>query len=211
MALFTPNGLKIRLDPNGVDQVIKELRLHHDLNDILLDVELWEDFPERLAVFAASLAAVITQSFWVIMFSVLSVYVLGTIIRDIAYSDCLRRIFPMALGHPVISFAYTVGTCIYLGFQGAYIPAVGLMIIYFVAHWGFLGLVYMGFTKIRVPFRKLFNLPPTHQEFVFITICNKRAAKYGLSLNWDDYDVSNEYDMMIYQNILKCQQNPPPN
>jgi hypothetical protein len=46
MPIYTPHGLKIRLDPDAVAEVVKPLASCHDMNAVLLDVELWESLPD---------------------------------------------------------------------------------------------------------------------------------------------------------------------
>ena len=47
--IYTPGGLKIRLDADRVDHVLAPVRDQIDLNDAYLDVELWANFPNAFS------------------------------------------------------------------------------------------------------------------------------------------------------------------
>ena len=48
MPIYTPNGLKIRLDSEAVEEIIQPLAEHHDMNDVLLDVEDVKELVETI-------------------------------------------------------------------------------------------------------------------------------------------------------------------
>jgi hypothetical protein len=187
MALYTPHGLKIRLDPDAVNEVIEPLSLRHDMNDILLDVELWENLPEGVAALAASATAFFTQSAGLTIAAALGAYIVGSFIRGFTYSDLLRRLFPSFLGAPVLTAIHTIAIAVFLGVRHQYLAAGVLSVVNIAAHGGLLGLIELPLMSIRVPLRKALGLEPTHQEGVFIAICNRRARKYGIDLDWDKY------------------------
>jgi len=47
--IYTPGGLKIRLDPERVALVLTPVQDEIDLHDAYLDVELWANFPNSFS------------------------------------------------------------------------------------------------------------------------------------------------------------------
>ena len=50
MPFYTPNGLKIRFDPNAISEIVQPLVVCHEMNNILLDVERWDNLPVGFTV-----------------------------------------------------------------------------------------------------------------------------------------------------------------
>ena len=48
------------------------------------------------------------------------------------------------------------------------------------------------FSPLRVSIRRALGHLPTHQEEIFMTICGRRAAKYGVELDWTAYSSHRE-------------------
>lgn len=189
MPLFTPHGLKIRLDPASVEDIVRPLAAVHDMNDVLLDVELWENLPEGMVAVSASAAAMVTGSpFWTLGGGVIA-YVVGSFVRGLTYSDRIRQLVPMFLGSWVVTAIHTIGVAIYLVLQQQFVTAVVLSLVNIAAHLGAFGVIDLVLAPVRVPLRRVLGLPPTHQEVVFVTICDKRAARHGLMLDWSRYGV----------------------
>ena len=201
MALYTPHGLKIRLDPDAVNEVVEPLSHRHDMNDILIDVELWENLPEGVAALAASGTAFFTQSAGLTVAAALGAYIVGSFIRGFTYSDLLRRVFPLLLGAPVLTALHTIAIAVFLVVQHQYLAAGVLCVVNIVAHTGLLGLIEFLLMPIRVPLRKALGLQPTHQEGVFVAICNRRASKYGIDLDWDKYTTLMTENWMSNQGV----------
>ena len=187
MPLYTPHGLKIRLDPDAVAEIVQPLASCHDINDILLDVELWEGLPEGLTTLSASAIALLTGSVGFTLAAGFASYVVGSFIRGFTYSDFLRRIIPLFLGAWPITLLQTVGVAVYLIVQGSYATAVVLCILNAVTYFGAMDIIDLLLIPIRVPLRRILQLAPTHQEGVFIAICNRRAASHSLTLDWEKY------------------------
>ena len=98
MPIYTPNGLKIRLDSEAVEEIIQPLAEHHDMNDVLLDVELWEDLPEEFTAISVSIAALFfASSVGPLLITGLLAYIVGSFVRSLMYSDLLR-VFVNSLG-----------------------------------------------------------------------------------------------------------------
>ena len=53
-----------------------------------------------------------------------------------------------------------------------------------VVHSGLLEFLLIPFSPLRVSIRRALGHLPTHQEEIFMTICGRRAAKYGVELDW---------------------------
>ena len=70
MPFHTPNGLKIRFDPNAISEIVQTLVVCHEMNNILLDVERWENLPVGFNVVSASVAAWLSGSVEKVSFGV---------------------------------------------------------------------------------------------------------------------------------------------
>lgn len=187
MPIYTPNGLKIRLDPQAVDQVVRPLSRHQDLEEILQDVELWENLPEGMAALSASVAALMTTSLTSVFLVGVITYTLGSLIRGFTYSDIIRRLIPLFFGSWIVTTIQTIGVSIFLISQSMYLVAIGLCLFNVIAHCGLLEILYIPLAPVRVPIRHALGLSPTHQEHTFMAICNRRAKKHGIVLDWDVY------------------------
>jgi hypothetical protein len=81
MFLMTPNGIKVRFDQERISPGIQALRDGGHINQILIDLELWENMPNAISNLMAIGAAVITKSaLYILVFSLVG-YVLGTFIK----------------------------------------------------------------------------------------------------------------------------------
>ena len=72
MPFYTPNGLKIRFDPNAISEIVQPLVACHEMNNILLDVERWENLPVGFTVVSASTTAWLSGSVEKVSFGVRS-------------------------------------------------------------------------------------------------------------------------------------------
>ena len=191
MPIYTHRGLKIRLDPESVDKITQELKECYDMNKILRDVELWENLPEGLAAFSASIACFYYNgAVDITVVTGLIAYLVGSLIRSFMYSDFLRIIISVVLGSWRSTFLLTTVISIYMIVQGNTSSAIALCIFNILAHSSILEILSFLLMPIRMLIRSAFGLLPTHQELVFMAVCNRRAAKYGITLNWDCYEKS---------------------
>jgi hypothetical protein len=185
MSLFTPHGLKIRYDEYALEKVIEPLKKSTDFNDLLMDVELWELLPIAMAEVAAIITAFITGDWlFTLVFWIIGLLI-GGALREITYSDLLRRIFPLFLGSGPIVIVATIVCGIYLGLRGEY-----LTIIVLIALW-FLCKIEAIITSISLAPLIYFMgkaCMNTHVERAFITLCNKKARKLGIVLDWVLYE-----------------------
>lgn len=187
MPIFTPHGLKIRLDAEAVQNIVRPLAAVHDMNDVFSDLELWENLPEGLVALAASATAFSTHSAALTLLAGLVAHSIGSFVRSLTYSDGIRRLFPMFLGSWVVSLIHTVIVSVLLLRADHIAVAVVLCVVNICAHLGLFGAVDFALAPVRVPLRRLLGLPPTHQETVFVQICNRRAASHGIVLDWSRY------------------------
>ena len=187
MPIYTPNNLKIRLQPEAVQNVLKPLMGHHSMEDIFLDVETWEAMPTAISIVLASAFAPFVAQWWEIIWIGLASYVLLHIVRGLTYIDVVRRL-TMVLGTLPITILVGVGVPAYLAFwQGEYLIAIALFAFNLVASFQAIEvlmlLLPLGLLRAR------FGHAPTSQEAVFVAVCNRRARKSGVVLDWDQYSV----------------------
>lgn len=188
MPIYTPNGLKIRLQPEAVGNVVKPLMGHHAMEDILLDVEAWEMMPTAISIVLVSVFVPFVAQWWEVVWIGLASYGLLHIVRDLTYIDVVRRL-TMVLGTLPFFILVGVGVPAYLAFwQGEYAIAMALFAFNLVATFSqvldvLTRLLPTGLLRAR------FGLAPTSQEAVFIAVCNRRARKSGVLLDWDQYRV----------------------
>jgi hypothetical protein len=191
MPIFTPHGLKIRFEEQALKKVIEPLTITIVFNNLLLNIELWELLPVAMGQVAAIITAFLTRN-W---FSTLAAGILGLlaggVIREITYSDFLRRLFPLFLGHGVITIIVTIVCSIYLVLRGEYITILVLIAFLFMAKVEAIitGIILAPFIYfIGRKFLMDTGMPPlTHVERAFFIICNNRAKRLGIKLNWDLY------------------------
>lgn len=178
MAIFTPHGLKIRLDEEALEKVIGPLKLNIDFNDLLLDIELWELLPIAMGEMVAIITAFLTSNWLCTLVAGIIGFLIGGVLREITYSDFLRRLFPLFLGSGPVIVVATIACSIYLGLKGEYVTILVLIAFFFLSKIEAVitGIVlapliyFMGRKYLRST-----GMPTTHVERVFITLCNNRA------------------------------------
>jgi len=194
MAIYTKGGLKIRFDENAIKPVIMPLIESDQFEDILLDMELWINLPNAVSSVSAILAAYLTKHWFTTLLVGVISYIVSAIFQELYYSDFLKRIFPLFLGSWMIAIPLTIFCGIYLGIHGNYLTIVVLTLIV-LGNWSnhsdFLLIILSPFRiwlmkslKKRFGIRYAFTIT----ERLFILLCNKRAKKIGVELNWNAYD-----------------------
>ncbi len=181
MALFTPHGLKIRYDEYALEKVIAPLKKATDFNDLLMNIELWELLPAAIAEVTSIITAFFTADWLFTLIAWIVGLLIGGTLREITYSDSLRRIFPLFLGSGPVVIVATIICGIYLGLQGEYLAIVVLVALWFlckveaiITSTALAPLIYfMGKTCMN-----------THVERTFIKLCNNKARKLGIVLDW---------------------------
>jgi hypothetical protein len=181
MALYTPHGLKIRYDEHALEKVIGPLKTAIDFNDLLMDIELWELLPTAIAEVAAVITAFLTADWLFTLVAWILGLLLGGILREITYSDSLRRIFPLFLGSGPVVIIAIVGCGIYLGLRGEYITIVVLVVLWFLCK---IEAIITAITLAPLIYIMGKACQNTHVERAFITLCNNKARKLGIVLDW---------------------------
>jgi len=194
MAIYTKGGLKIRFDENAIKPVIMPLIESGQFEDILMDMELWINFPNAVSSVTAILTAFLTKQWFTTLLVGIISYIVGAIFQEVYYSDFLKKIFPLFLGSWIIAIPLTIFCGIYLGIHGSYSTIVILTIIV-LGNWShysdFLLIILFPFRIwVMKSLKKRFGVRCgfTITERLFILLCNKRAKKIGVKLNWDAYD-----------------------
>lgn len=187
MAIFTPHGLKIRFDEEALEKVIGPLNMAIDFNDLLLDIELWELLPVAMGQVAAIIAALLTSNWLSTLLAGIIGFLIGGVLREITYSDFLRRLFPLFLGSGPLTIIGTIACSIYLGLRGEYVTILVLIAFFFLSKIeaiitgiALAPLIYFMGRK----YLKSIGMPLTHVERTFIILCNIRAKKLDIELDW---------------------------
>ncbi len=183
--ICTPNGLKIRLNPEEVESVLEPLVGYHSMEDILLDVETWEAMPTAVSIVVASAIAPFVLNWWDVIWIGAASHVVLHVVRGLTYLDAIRRL-ALILGSLPVLIACALGVPAYLAFaHGDYATATTLFVFNLAASFQVLELlmvfVPLGFFRVTV------GLPPTSQEAVFMAVSNRRARKSGVRLDWSRY------------------------
>jgi hypothetical protein len=185
MALFTPHGLKIRYDEYALEKVIGPLKRATDFNDLLMDIELWELLPIAMAEAAAIITAFLTRDWLFTLVAWIIGLLIGGTLREITYSDSLRRIFPLFLGSGPIVIIAIIVCGIYLGLRGEYLTIVVLVALWFLCK---IEAIITGILLAPLIYLIGKTYQNTHVERVFITLCNNKARKLGIMLDWGLYE-----------------------
>jgi hypothetical protein len=194
MAIFTPHGLKIRFDEEALEKVIEPLKRPMDFNDLLLDIELWELLPVAIAKVTAIITAFLTGNWLLTLIVGIMGLLIGGVLREITYSDLLRKLFPLFLGSGPVTIVATIVCGIYLGLHGEYLTIVVLVAFLFLSKIEAVitGIILAPFIYFMArKYLKDIGMPLTHVERVFITLCNKRAKTLGINLDWGFYSKGN--------------------
>ncbi len=159
-----------------------------------MDIELWELLPISIAKVAAIAPAFITRECLPTLLIGIAGLMIGGVLREITYSDWLRRMFPLFLGSGQVTIIAIIACGIYLGSKGEYLTTIVLVAFFFM------GKIEAIITSILLaPFiffinkkyLKIFGIPSTHVERVFVLLCNNRAEKFGIELDWSLYGKDN--------------------
>ena len=186
MPIYTPNGLKIRLNPERVESVLEPLLANHSMEDILLDVETWEFMPKVVSIVVASAIAPFVLKGSDIILIVAVSHVVLHVVRGFTYLDALRRMAMVLCSLPIL-IGCMLGVPAYLAFaHGDYATAITLFVFNLAVSFGALELlmvilfVPLGFFRVRTGL-------PIRQEFAFRAVCDRRAKKSGVRLDWSRY------------------------
>jgi len=183
--MYTPNGLKIRIDENVIKNVLGNSYDEFDFDSIGKDVELWERFSNDFTLVTTLVAAFISQNILITIISFLLGYALGTIIENFIYSKVLSVFFSLFLGNTFIRILLIIANGIYLYYV---IGNIGVTIIQAVLallcvfHITMVILAPIALT-IRLLARKV-HRNVGGLEMTYLIIINKQARKLGYTLDW---------------------------
>jgi hypothetical protein len=186
MFLVTPNGIKVRFDQERTSPCIQVLRDGGHINQILVDLELWENMPNAISNLLALGAAVITKSAWYILAFGLAGYVLGTFIKLGRYSNVLKIMFPQTLVSPIVSVIFALCAGLVLLQVHAIVPVIALFCVVTNNGFGHMNL----FEYLTAPIRSLAekrhpksqSFPFTRIERTLMSICNHKARDLGIAV-----------------------------
>lgn len=188
MAIYTRNGLKIRLDPDRLENVLAPANGKIDIEDVYLDVELWANFPNAVSSITAMTTALFTQSWILTLLGAILGYLAANILQQFTYSRLLKVVFPQFLGSWIISVPISIAVAYYLYRNGN--TAVGITQLAFVAAnwWGITDFFLFVFMPIRVIAKKLVGIQIGDIELGFMRILNSKARDIDVELEWELYD-----------------------
>jgi hypothetical protein len=189
VSLTTPNGIQVQIDGDRIDHCIDALGESKYLDQILMDVDLWEYMPNAVSNVMAISAAVVTKApFYIIIYGLVG-YVLGTMIKVGRYSRFLKIVFPQVLGSHIISLIFALCAGLYLYHIRVIPPLIVLFLVVTNNGMGHLNLLEVLTAPIRrfaqSYYMKSHEMPYTHVERTFITLCNDKARGMGITLNWN--------------------------
>lgn len=188
MSLMTPNGIQVRIDHDLIDHCILPLKDGGHIGKVLADLDLWESMPNAMANVLAIGAAVITKTALSIIGFGFFGYVLGTLIKADRYSRTVKRLLPQMLGSPIISIILSVCVGLYLL---QYREIASIIALFLVVTNNGLGTTNI-FEVLTAPIRRVvrdlhvkrLDFPYSHNERVFMAICERKAADLGIKLHW---------------------------
>ncbi|MBI2842896.1 MAG: hypothetical protein HYX78_05805 [Armatimonadetes bacterium] len=191
--IYTPNGLKIRFDRDATKAVVAPLKVAGVYEHILLDIETWVGVPNALSNLAAIVAAVAFGSAWWVVVAMLSGLLLGELIAQAFYSRTLGLILSGIAGFPVIVMAIAIAVGIWSAINGHWTIALTLAVAV-LGNWLTLWDIFL---VVTLPFNCLISRywqsklgllrPWTMTERLFFGLCNMKAARLGLELDWGVY------------------------
>ncbi len=188
--IYTPGGLKIRLDPDRVERVLGAAKDQIDMANAYLDIELWTGFPNSLSTICTIGTAAATHSLiWTLVAFVFS-FGAANAFQQFTYSRILNLIFPSFLGSWIIALPASAATLVYLYFSDSLLAGlVQLGIV--VANWlHYTDMMLLIFMPIRLIIRALTGVNLGDIEIAFIRILSLQAQRVGIQLDWDIYNRS---------------------
>jgi len=188
--IYTPGGLKIRLDPDRIDRVLGPAKDQIDMANAYLDIELWSAFPNAFSTICTIVTAVATHSLvWTFAAFVFS-FGAANAFQQFTCSRILNLIFPTFLGGWMIAIPASVATVVYLYFSGSLLAGLAQLGIV-IANWlHYTDVILFVFMPIRLAIRVLTRVNLGDVEIAFIRILSLQAQRVGIELNWDIYDRS---------------------
>jgi len=186
--IYTPHGLKIRLDPKRVDKVLKPTEGLMDIEDALTDVELWADLPSAISSVATILAAWLTRSWTIALLVFLIAYAAANLFQQFSYSRFLKLVFPQFLGSWPVSLCLSVACAVTLFRSGSAGTAVVQLVIVLGNWLGVTDVILFVLMPLRVGLKNLLGVKIGDVELALTRILESQAKRGGIALDWRLYD-----------------------
>lgn len=138
-----------------------------------------------MAEVAAIITAFLTSDWFFTLAAWIIGLLMGGIFLEVTYSDLLKRIFPLFLGSGPVVIIATIVCGIYLWTRGEYLTLVVLIALWFLCK---VGAIITGIALAPLIYFMGKTCQNTHVESAFITLCNKKAHKLGIVLDWYLYE-----------------------
>ena len=193
MATYTTGGLKVRLDPDALDEVIYPLKETGEIKNVLIDLDLWAMLPNGVSNLAALTVAEITGSGISVFVAAVCGYVVGGVLRGLVpYSSFIMWLFVM-LGTGLTFFVPGSVATYHFAVEHGNATALAFAIVV-VLNWCSVMDVLEAFV---FPFnivvsrqwaKYLGGNPMTWSERSFISLCGVYARRLGIELDWEAYD-----------------------
>ncbi len=187
MAIYTENGLKIRLDPKRIERVLAPAQGEINIEDAYHDIEFWAGFPNAASSVAAISIAFLTQSWPKVLLGTILAYLTANLLQIFYYSRLLKVIFPQLLGRWFISVPISVVITYYLFRKGSISAGIIQLVLVAANLWKITDVLLLIFMPIRVMLKKLIGSRLGDIELAFINILNSKARKIGVELDWKAY------------------------
>ena len=186
---YTPLGLKIRLDPDAMEEMFYVSGFIPDLETAFLDIQLWALLPRGMCSVAAMIAAIQTHSSLLILIISIVAFVVGFVFQHFGYSVFLKIIFTQFLGGWLIAIPASIIIAVnltHLNFTAAAFTQLAIVVctsfgvtdLLFFPITFFVGLL-LTLTRIIVP---------GAMERAFISILNRQASNKKCTLDWSVYN-----------------------
>jgi hypothetical protein len=186
--IYTPGGLKIRLDPDRVERVLGPTKDQIDMPNAYLDLELWAGFPNAFSTICTIIIAAMTHSLiWTFVAFVFS-FGAANAFQQFTYSRILNLVFSSFLGGWIIALPVSVATAVYLCFSGSLLVGLAQLAIV-VANWmHYTDMILFVFMPIRLTIRAITGVNLGDVEIAFTRILSLQAQRVGIQLDWDIYN-----------------------
>lgn len=191
MAIYTPNGLKVRLDPERVRRTLDTVGHALDTDDALLDTELWANLANGVSVLAALVTAGLTQAWLPTTGAAIAGFIAGYLFQQLFYSHWLKVLIPQFLGGWLIYLPASLALAVYLYFQASL--GTGLVVIgVAVANWLGVGeaIILIPLIPVAALLKRLTKREIGDSERAFIGALDRQASRLGTRIDWSVYDRS---------------------
>ena len=189
MEIYTPGGLKIKLQTDRVERVLKPVRYLINIEDAFHDIQLWANFSGAMLSISAIITALITQSWLSTLIVAVLSFVLVDLYQQFFYSRFLKGLFPQFLGAWFLTLPASLVVAYLLYQQGAVTTGITQLVIVLLDIIGIADFILVLSTPIRFTVRSLFGQTKEGAvESAFIKILNHKARKVGVILDWTSYN-----------------------